>query len=80
MMENKEAIIEEAEESVLHTYNRYQVVLDMETGSISMIRTGKNISTLRQALPCRLWATIIRATMRPEGSDRQADAYVESLL
>ena len=28
MMENKEAIIKEAEESVLHTYNRYQVVLD----------------------------------------------------
>ena len=32
MMENKEAIIKEAEESVLHTYNRYQVVLDHGDG------------------------------------------------
>ena len=32
MMENKEAIIKEAEASVLHTYNRYQVVLDHGDG------------------------------------------------
>lgn len=32
MMENKEAIIKEAEENVLHTYNRYQVVLDHGDG------------------------------------------------
>ena len=32
MMENKETIIKEAEESVLHTYNRYQVVLDHGDG------------------------------------------------
>lgn len=32
MMENKETIIKEAEENVLHTYNRYQVVLDHGDG------------------------------------------------
>ena len=32
MKENKEAIIKEAEESVLHTYNRYQIVLDHGEG------------------------------------------------
>ncbi|WP_408609391.1 MULTISPECIES: aspartate aminotransferase family protein [Lachnospiraceae] len=31
-MENKETIIKEAEENVLHTYNRYQVVLDHGDG------------------------------------------------
>lgn len=41
MMENKEAIIEEAEESVLHTYNRYQVVLDHGDGVYLYDTDGK---------------------------------------
>ena len=32
MMENKEQIMEQAEEAVLHTYNRYPVVLDHGEG------------------------------------------------
>ena len=41
MMENKEAIIKEAEESVLHTYNRYQVVLDHGDGVYLYDTDGK---------------------------------------
>lgn len=41
MMENKEAIIKEAEESVLHTYNRYQVVLDHGEGVYLYDTDGK---------------------------------------
>ncbi len=41
MMENKEAIIKEAEESVLHTYNRYQVVLDHGDGIYLYDTDGK---------------------------------------
>ena len=41
MMENKEAIIKEAEESVLHTYNRYQVVLDHGDGVYLYDTVGK---------------------------------------
>lgn len=41
MMENKEAIIKEAEESVLHTYNRYQVVLDHGDGVYLYDAEGK---------------------------------------
>ena len=41
MMENKEAIIKEAEESVLHTYNRYQVVLDHGDGVYLYDTEGK---------------------------------------
>ncbi|WP_440322046.1 aspartate aminotransferase family protein [Laedolimicola sp.] len=40
-MENKEAIIKEAEESVLHTYNRYQVVLDHGDGVYLYDTDGK---------------------------------------
>ena len=41
MMENKETIIKEAEESVLHTYNRYQVVLDHGDGVYLYDTDGK---------------------------------------
>ena len=41
MMEDKEAIIKEAEESVLHTYNRYQVVLDQGEGCYLYDSEGK---------------------------------------
>ena len=41
MMEDKEAIIKEAEESVLHTYNRYQVVLDHGDGVYLYDTDGK---------------------------------------
>ncbi len=41
MMENKEQIIEEAEESVLHTYNRYQMVLDHGDGVYLYDTEGK---------------------------------------
>ena len=41
MMENKEAIIKEAEEIVLHTYNRYQVVLDHGDGVYLYDTDGK---------------------------------------
>ena len=41
MKENKEAIIKEAEESVLHTYNRYQIVLDHGEGVYLYDTEGK---------------------------------------
>lgn len=41
MKENKEAIIKEAEESVLHTYNRYQIVLDHGEGVYLYDNEGK---------------------------------------
>lgn len=41
MRENKEAIIKEAEESVLHTYNRYQIVLDHGEGVYLYDNEGK---------------------------------------
>ena len=41
MKENKEAIIKEAEASVLHTYNRYQIVLDHGEGVYLYDNEGK---------------------------------------
>ena len=41
MKEHKEAIIKEAEESVLHTYNRYQIVLDHGEGVYLYDNEGK---------------------------------------
>lgn len=41
MKENKEAIIKEVEESVLHTYNRYQIVLDHGEGVYLYDTEGK---------------------------------------
>ncbi len=41
MMGNKESIIKEAEESVLHTYNRYQMVLDRGDGVYLYDTDGK---------------------------------------
>ena len=35
-----------AEESILHTYNRFPVMFDMGKDAISMIQRAKNISTL----------------------------------
>lgn len=64
MMENKEAIIKEAEESVLHTYNRYQVVLDHGDGVYLYDTDGKNIWISRQASRYRPWVIITRATTR----------------
>ena len=41
MMENKETIMEQAEEAVLHTYNRYKVVLDKGEGVYLYDTDGK---------------------------------------
>ena len=41
MMENKEQIMEQAEEAVLHTYNRYPVVLDHGEGVYLYDTEGK---------------------------------------
>ena len=41
MMENKEQIMEQAEEAILHTYNRYPVVLDHGEGVYLYDTEGK---------------------------------------
>ena len=41
MMENKETIMEQAEKAVLHTYNRYPVVLDHGEGVYLYDTDGK---------------------------------------
>lgn len=64
MTESKERIIEQAEETVLHTYNRYPVVLDRGEGVYLYDTEGKNIWILRPGSPCRPWATIIPGMTR----------------
>ena len=45
-------IIEKAESAILHTYNRFQVVLIMEKVYIFTTKTEKNIWILLQGLAC----------------------------
>ena len=47
---NKEEYIKREEGAMLHTYNRFPVVLEKGRESISMIRMEKNIWILRQGL------------------------------
>ena len=54
--------IEEAERALLHTYNRYQVVLDKERVYIYTISRGKNIWTSRPESRFSRWAITIRTT------------------
>lgn len=55
--------IEEAEGSLLHTYNRYQIVLEKEMEHISMIQMVRNILILLQELQYLHLVTIIKNIM-----------------
>ena len=65
MTENKETIMKRAEEVVLHTYNRYPLVLERERAFICMIRRGSNIWTLRRGSPYKGLAIITPVTTKP---------------
>ena len=54
--------IEEAEEALLHTYNRYQVVLDRGDGVYLYDMNGKRYLPVLRCLPLGI---IIRNTMTP---------------
>ena len=56
--------IEEAEDAILHTYNRYQIVLDKGEGVHLYDVNGKNIWILQQVLQYSLWATTTRSIPR----------------
>ena len=63
-METKQ-IIETAEEKLIHTYNRYQIVLDKGDGVRYTIQTKRNILILvRVSLYLHLDITIKNITMR----------------
>ena len=61
---NKEICMKEAEESILHTYNRFPVVFDHGGEYICMTRTEKNIWILRRESPCRHLGIITGSTAR----------------
>ena len=48
---NKQEYINTAEKELLHTYNRFSLVLDHGEVFIFMIRTGRNIWILQRASP-----------------------------
>ena len=57
-------VIEQAENVILHTYNRFPVVFDRQRVSIFMIRKARNILILPRASVCLPLAIIIKATQR----------------
>ena len=62
---NKEGYINEAEKNILHTYNRFSLVLDHGEVFICMIQTEKNIWILRQASQCRHLDTATKSMGMP---------------
>ncbi len=56
-------IIETAEEKLIHTYNRYQIVLDKGDGVRLYDTDGKNILILVPELRYLHWDIIIKNTM-----------------
>lgn len=56
-------IIETAEEKLIHTYNRYQIVLDKGDGVRLYDKDGKNILILVPELRYLHWDIIIKNTM-----------------
>ena len=57
------AWIDQAEHAILHTYNRYQIILERGEGVYLYDTEGKSIWTLRQELQCRPWDMGIKSTM-----------------
>ena len=60
---NKETCMKEAEESILHTYNRFPVVFDHGEG-VYLYETEKSIWILQQESPCRHLGIITGSTAR----------------
>ena len=56
--------IEEAEEAILHTYNRYQIVLDRGEGVHLYDVNGKEYLDFAAGIAVRLWDITIRNTLR----------------
>ena len=56
--------IEEAEDAILHTYNRYQIVLDKGEGVHLYDVNGKEYLDLQQVLQYSLWVTTTRSIPR----------------
>lgn len=56
--------IDRAEEVILHTYNRFQIVLDKGNGVHLYDVDGKEYLTLQQESQYLPWDTIIRHTIR----------------
>lgn len=62
---NKEGYINEAEKNILHTYNRFSLVLDHGEGVYLYDTDGKNIWILRQASQCRHLDTATKSMGMP---------------
>ncbi len=60
----KRRCMKEAEESVLHTYNRFRWYLIMGRACTLMTRTEKNIWILQRESPCRHLGIITGSTAR----------------
>ena len=58
---NKQDYIDGAESALLHTYNRFPLVIDHGDGVYLMIQTEKSIWILRQESPCRHLATTTKS-------------------
>ncbi len=56
--------IEEAEDAILHTYNRYQIVLDKGEGVHLYDVNGKEYLDFAAGLQYSLWATTTRSIPR----------------
>lgn len=61
---NKETCMKEAEESILHTYNRFPVVFDHGEGVYLYDTDGKEYLVLRRESPCRHLGIITGSTAR----------------
>ncbi len=55
--------MQEEDDAILKTYNRYPVVLDMETAHTSMIRKERNIWIFQQDMQYLLWDITTRNLM-----------------
>lgn len=59
---NKQEYIDTAEQELLHTYNRFSLVLDHGEAYTYTIQTKKRIWILQPESPCVRWATAMKHT------------------
>ena len=69
MSAEMQSYIDEAEQALLHTYNRYQVVFDKGEGVYLYDMDGKKYLILWRESPCLRWAITMKPTRRAEKPD-----------
>ena len=81
MSDTMKEYIAEAEKDLLHTYNRYQIVLDKGEGVHLYDTDGKKISGFRSGNRCICPGLSEQGIQRcAESTDRQGDPHLQLLL